>query len=51
MEVKRGGKRKGGKISQKFENTLYDNNGKLIIFDDCDSVLEDRQAMWRILKR
>ena len=30
-------------------NTLYDNNGKLIIFDDCDSVLEDKVAI-NILK-
>jgi len=30
-------------------NTLYDNNGKLIIFDDCDSVLEDKVAL-NILK-
>jgi hypothetical protein len=28
---------------------LYDNNGKLIIFDDCDSVLEDKVAL-NILK-
>jgi len=30
-------------------NTLYDNNGKLIVFDDCDSVLEDKAAV-NILK-
>ena len=28
---------------------MYDNNGKLIIFDDCDSVLEDKVAI-NILK-
>lgn len=41
---------KGYSTARGLYNTLYDNNGKLII-DDCDSVLEDRQAMWRILKR
>jgi hypothetical protein len=30
-------------------NTLYDHNGKLIIFDDCDSVLEDKTSL-NILK-
>ena len=30
-------------------NTLYDNNDKLIIFDDCDSVLDDKVAL-NILK-
>jgi hypothetical protein len=30
-------------------NTLYDNNGKLIVFDDCDSVLDDKVAV-NILK-
>jgi hypothetical protein len=35
---------KGYSTPRGLYNTLYDNNGKLIIFDDCDSVLEDRTA-------
>lgn len=33
---------KGYSTPRGLYNTLYDNNGKLIIFDDCDSVLEDK---------
>jgi len=40
---------KGYSTARGLYNTLYDNNGKLIIFDDCDSVLEDRVAV-NILK-
>lgn len=40
---------KGYSTARGLYNTLYDNNGKLIIFDDCDSVLEDRVAL-NILK-
>lgn len=40
---------KGYSTARGLYNTLYDNNGKLIIFDDCDSVLDDRIAL-NILK-
>jgi hypothetical protein len=40
---------KGYSTARGLYNTLYDNNGKLIIFDDCDSVLEDRVSV-NILK-
>ena len=40
---------KGYSTARGLYNTLYDNNGKLIIFDDCDSVLDDRVAV-NILK-
>jgi hypothetical protein len=40
---------KGYSTPRGLYNTLYDNNGKLIIFDDCDSVLEDRVSL-NILK-
>lgn len=40
---------KGYSTARGLYNTLYDNNGKLIVFDDCDSVLEDRVAL-NILK-
>lgn len=40
---------KGYSTARGLFNTLYDNNGKLIIFDDCDSVLEDKVAL-NILK-
>jgi microcompartment protein CcmK/EutM len=40
---------KGYSTARGLYNTLYDNNGKLIIFDDCDSVLEDKVAV-NILK-
>lgn len=40
---------KGYSTPRGLYNTLYDNNGKLIIFDDCDSILEDRNAL-NILK-
>ncbi len=40
---------KGYSTARGLYNTLYDNNGKLIIFDDCDSVLEDKIAI-NILK-
>jgi len=33
---------KGYSTARGLYNSLYDNNGKLIIFDDCDSVLDDR---------
>ena len=36
---------KGYSTARGLYNTLYDNNGKLIIFDDCDSVLEDKVAI------
>jgi hypothetical protein len=35
---------KGYSTPRGLYNTLYDNNGKLIIFDDCDSVLEDKTS-------
>lgn len=40
---------KGYSTARGLYNALYDNNGKLIIFDDCDSVLEDKVAV-NILK-
>jgi hypothetical protein len=40
---------KGYSTARGLYNTLYDNNGKLIIFDDCDSILEDRVSL-NILK-
>jgi len=40
---------KGYSTARGLYNTLFDNNGKLIIFDDCDSVLEDKIAI-NILK-
>lgn len=40
---------KGYSTARGLYNLLYDNNGKLIIFDDCDSVLEDKTAV-NILK-
>lgn len=40
---------KGYSTARGLYNTLYDNNGKLIIFDDCDSVLDDKVAL-NILK-
>lgn len=40
---------KGYSTARGLYNTLYDNNGKLIIFDDCDSVLEDKISL-NILK-
>lgn len=40
---------KGYSTARGLYNTLYDNNGKLIIFDDCDSVLEDKVSL-NILK-
>ena len=40
---------KGYSTARGLYNTLYDNSDKLIIFDDCDSVLEDRVAV-NILK-
>jgi hypothetical protein len=40
---------KGYSTARGLYNTLFDNNGKLIIFDDCDSVLEDKVAV-NILK-
>jgi len=40
---------KGYSTPRGLYNTLYDNNGKIIIFDDCDSVLDDRVAV-NILK-
>lgn len=40
---------KGYSTARGLYNTLFDNNGKLIIFDDCDSILEDKTAL-NILK-
>jgi len=40
---------KGYSTARGLYNSLYDNNGKVIIFDDCDSILEDRVAL-NILK-
>ena len=40
---------KGYSTARGLYNTLYDNSDKLIIFDDCDSVLEDKVAV-NILK-
>lgn len=40
---------KGYSTARGLYNTLYDNNHKLIIFDDCDSILEDKVAI-NILK-
>ena len=40
---------KGYSTARGLYNTLYDHNGKLIVFDDCDSVLEDKVAL-NILK-
>jgi 4-hydroxy 2-oxovalerate aldolase len=40
---------KGYSTARGLYNTLYENNGKLIIFDDCDSILEDKVAL-NILK-
>ena len=40
---------KGYSTPRGLYNTLYDNNSKLIIFDDCDSILEDKVAV-NILK-
>jgi hypothetical protein len=40
---------KGYSTARGLYNTLFDNNGKLIVFDDCDSVLEDKVAV-NILK-
>lgn len=40
---------KGFSTARGLYNCLYDNNGKLIIFDDCDSILEDKVAL-NILK-
>lgn len=36
---------KGYSTPRGLYNSLYDNNGKLIIYDDCDSVLEDKVAL------
>lgn len=40
---------KGYSTARGLYNSLYDNNGKVIVFDDCDSVLEDKVAI-NILK-
>jgi hypothetical protein len=40
---------KGYSTARGLYNTLFDNNGKLIVFDDCDSVLDDKVAL-NILK-
>jgi GTPase SAR1 family protein len=38
-------KKIGGTSSARgLYNTLYDNNGKLLIFDDCDAVLKDKTS-------
>lgn len=36
---------KGYSTPRGLYNTLYDNNGKIIIFDDCDSVLEKSTSL------
>ena len=36
---------KGFSTPRGLYNTLYDNNGKIIIFDDCDSVLENKVSL------
>ena len=36
---------KGYSTARGLYNCLYDNNGRLIVFDDCDSVLEDKVAL------
>jgi len=40
---------KGYSTARGLYNTLFDNRDKIIIFDDCDSILEDRVAL-NILK-
>lgn len=40
---------KGFSTAKGLYRTLYENNGKLIIFDDCDSVFRDKNAV-NILK-
>jgi hypothetical protein len=40
---------KGYSTPRGLYNTLFDHNGKLILFDDCDSVLEDKVSV-NILK-
>ena len=40
---------KGYSTARGLSNTLFDNRDKIIIFDDCDSILEDRVAL-NILK-
>lgn len=40
---------KGYSTARGLYNALFDNNGKLIIYDDCDSILEDKVAL-NILK-
>lgn len=40
---------KGYSTARGLYNSLFDNNGKIIVFDDCDSVLEDKVAL-NILK-
>ena len=36
---------KGYSTPRGLYNTLFDHNGKLILFDDCDSVLEDKVSV------
>jgi hypothetical protein len=40
---------KGYSTARGLYNTLYDNRDKIVVFDDCDSILEDRVAL-NILK-
>ena len=40
---------KGYSTARGLYNTLYDNRDKIVVFDDCDSILEDRVAI-NILK-
>lgn len=40
---------KGYSTARGLYNSLYDHNGKLIIFDDCDSILSDKVSL-NILK-
>jgi len=36
---------KGYTTARGLYDSLYENNGKIVVFDDCDSVLDDRVAM------
>jgi len=40
---------KGYSTARGLYNALYDNNSRLIVYDDCDSILEDKVAL-NILK-
>lgn len=36
---------KGYSTARGLYNNMYDNNGKLFVFDDCDSILDDKVAI------